>query len=674
MQDKTFRNILKILCLILFLLVVSYCIFNLINLQIYHNKEKQQNINLAKPIKVKEEPSRGNILTNNGQYLVKEELYYTIVLEPSLLSDKYIKPVLELISKYNNLDVDTLYKQFLNIKKNNRKSFVAGENISYSDKLLLDKDIKKFISSHKDLKTIKFYYPQAQSERKYIEYDTYQNIVGYISLASNYGLESYYNKDLSGIAGEYETIRPNSDFQTPYSLQLENYKKVLFDKQDGYNLQLSLDTIIQNYLVEVIKNTHEKTKAQSVMGIVMDIDDGSIVAMAQSPNAKSKASIKNLNITNLFEPGSIFKPIITSIAINEGLIDENTLIESEGFIKVKDRIIRDHDDTTKGVLPLKDIIAHSGNVAMVKISNMINNKILFDYLENFGFSSKTGIDIDFEYSNKMPTLKELTEVRKANVSFGQGIATTQIGMITALVATINGGKLIIPHFVKAITSEDGKIVKKNELTVKKQILTEQTSQKIRQMLSNVVTSGTGKKVQIKGYTIGGKTGTAQKATDKGYEKGKYYSSFFAFFPIDKPKYGILITVDEPQGINYYGASVALPAAREVIEKIINYNDIRPDKQFELVSDKENQIKSLQNEYTKTLITDRIITDKIIKEQKDKIEGGIMPNLINFSKKDVINIFPADYNIQFNGYGRVKSQNIKENDRINKDTKIILELE
>lgn len=674
MTDKTLRKLLKLISLSLFLILVLKIFFNLFTLQIYKNEEKKTKIKIANLVKFTDQPIRGDILTNNMQYLVKEEIYYRIELEPSLIPDDKIEEILKTISVYNNVDVATTKKQFLELKKNNKKSFVVGNIISYVDKLKLDKDISKLKRKYKDLKSIKFYYPKVQTKRTYENYDIYKNIVGYISESSNYGLESYYNNELTGIPGVYETLRANSDYQKPYSLQLENYKNVIVKTQNGHSLKLTIDSIIQNDLNTILEKTYKETNSEAVYGTIIDIEDGGVVAMSQFPNAKNKGNIKNLNITNLFEPGSIFKPIVVAMAINEGLIDENTIISSEGYIRVKDRIIRDHDDTTKGDLPLSEIIAHSGNVAMVKISQMIDNEIFYNYLVDFGFGSKTGIDTNYEFSNKMPSLKELTQVRKSNVSFGQGIATTQLQMLVSLIATINGGNIVMPHLVDSILDENGKEVKKINKTIVKKVISDNTSDKIRNLLSNVVTSGTGKKVQIKGYTIGGKTGTAQKATSNGYEKGKYYSSFFAFFPIEKPKYAILITVDEPKGINYYGASVALPVAREIIEKIIVYNDISPDKKFELSETKQKEIAEIQKEYTKKLQTTREITADTISEAKKQIENNTMPNLIDFNKQQILDVFPTNYNIIFKGYGKVYKQNIKVDEVIDSSTNIILEME
>ncbi|WP_431989584.1 penicillin-binding transpeptidase domain-containing protein [Sneathia sanguinegens] len=187
-------------------------------------------------------------------------------------------------------------------------------------------------------------------------------------------------------------------------------------------------------------------------------------------------------------------------------------------------------------------------------------------------------------------MKSFTEVRKSNVSFGQGISMTQMQMLTSLNTTINGGKLLKPFVVDKVVDQDGNILLQNKEVVKHKPISEHTSEQIREMLENVVTSGTGKGIFIPGYRLGGKTGTAQKAGPHGYEKGKYFSSFFAFFPADKPKYSILITVNEPHGA-YYGAAVALPLVRQVLEKLIKYKGIEPSYIPE-VEKKEIEVKKI----------------------------------------------------------------------------------
>ena len=171
---------------------------------------------------------------------------------------------------------------------------------------------------------------------------------------------------------------------------------------------------------------------------------------------QQKSEIKNRVITDLFEPGSIFKPITVSSAIEEKHITKNTIISSEGSIKVKNRIIHDHDKTTVGSLPVSKIIAHSGNVAMVKIGQMMSTDVFYEYLKAYGLGKKTNVDTVYETAGRLFELKDFSEVRKSNVSFGQGISMNQLQMIMALNATINGGNLLKPYIVSHVTDNDNK--------------------------------------------------------------------------------------------------------------------------------------------------------------------------------------------------------------------------
>lgn len=677
-KNNKSMKVLKFFYLIAIILLFSFNIYSLIKLQIINNKEKRNNIIDEMTTTVKIAPLRGDIYTYDGRYVVKTETYYNIAIDPTKVSDEILLEFLDTVSKYTNIDIEKEKKEIKNKAIKGRKEYIFVDKINESNKIELNKELANLKADYSKIRTkdgnkIELYYDFRKSiDRIYNDYNLYQNIVGYIGSQANYGLEQYYDKELSGEMGEEYKLIPYDPKYKNFTLASKDFNIVIKEKQDGYNLKLSIDSIIQNDLDTVLKESYENTKAQNTMGIVFDIENGKVLAMSQYPKAENKGNIKNINITNLFEPGSIFKPIVTSIAINENLVNPNTKISSEGFIKVKDRIIRDHDDTTKGNLPLTEIIAHSGNVAMVKLAEMVDNQTFYSYLENFGFSGRTGIDISYETKNRMVALKNLTEVRKANMSFGQGIASTQLQILMSLIATINGGELIRPTVVSEIYDNNGQLIKKIDKEIINNVITKDTSDKIRDMLSSVVNEGTGRGVKIPGYTIGGKTGTAQKAGSNGYEKGKYYSSFFAFLPIDKPKYAIIITVDEPQGV-YYGASVALPPAKKILEKLIKYKDIQPDKEQELFNKKEKYNEEKSNLFNDKKSKDRVLNKEDIQKLKEDILNGTMPNLIGLNKKVLLEILPLDYNFITKGSGIVIKQSINAGEKINNKTKIILEL-
>ena len=410
-------------------------------------------------------------------------------------------------------------------------------------------------------------------------------------------------------------------------------------------------------LDDELKKAYEAFSPESTSGIVIETETGKILAMSSYPKGKDNSQVKNRPITDLFEPGSIFKPLIVAMALQEKAIDEDEIIRSDGWIKVADRTIRDHDSSTTGDLTLDKVIANSSNVAMVKIAQKVNKNVFYSYLDKMRLNKKTGIDTYSEVSPKMFTIDKFTEVRRANISFGQGINLTQIQMLAALNALVNNGKYMKPYVVDRIVDESGKVIKKNTPFQESIIFSPEVSLKVRLLMEEVVTRGTGKGAIIEGYRIGGKTGTAQKAGNKGYEDGKYFSSFFAFFPVNNPKYAILVTINEPKG-QYYGAQVALPSVKAIIEKMIKYKGISPEGTL------TNKIDKLVGKSTQIELKD------LNKINQDFI-NGVMPNLKGLSLRELLSVYPISLypNYEFVGSGKVFEQSILQGSRISKDTKI-----
>ena len=294
---------------------------------------------------------------------------------------------------------------------------------------------------------------------------------------------------------------------------------------------------------------------------------------------------------------------------------------------------------------------------------MMDPTVFYNYLVKFGLGNKTGIDTSFETSAKMMTTKQFTEVRRSNVSFGQGINMTQLQILTALNATVNGGNLIQPRLVDKIVDKEGNVIKEYTPTIKSKVVSEDTSRRIREILEKVVSEGTGQGIKLEGYRLGGKTGTAQKAGPNGYETGKYFSSFFTFFPVDNPKYSILVTVDEPHG-SYYGASVALPMVRDVLDKVIKYENILPNS-----NDIDNQ-HLLKEEGT--IIKDN--NNNNITKLNEAISINLMPNLKGLTRKNIIKLTLEGYKVEIKGHGRVVAQYPEAGKVIKKGDLIKLELQ
>ena len=611
---------------------------------------------------------RGKISTTDGQVLAYDNEDFIVTLDPTLIEEDNIDSVLNMLKRYiEPLEVENYKNEYLKSKKAKKQYLKIKHKISYSTKIAIEEQIDNDrkdakIKSKKYKRKYKGVAFETSFTRNYVQNDAFQETLGFVNNENQgvYGIEKFYNKQLAGESGIIKGLRIPEAFLS--IINIKN-KENSSSGKDGNNLVLTLDSIMQYTLDEELKQTFEKYSADSAMGILMEVETGKILAMSSYPKAEDKANIKNRTITDYFEPGSIFKPITVSMGLQTKVINENSRISSSGSIRVQDRTIRDHSSSTIGNLNLTDIIAYSGNVAMVKISQMIDKNTFHKYLTDIGLGAKSGIDTYFESTKELPKLRDLTEVRKATISFGQGISMTQIQMLVALNTVVNNGKLMKPYLVDRIEDSNGKIVEQNKPIVIKKILSDEISRLSRRYMEAVVNYGTGKNAYISGYRVGGKTGTAQKSAIGGYTKGKYFSSFFAFFPADKPKYAMLITVNEPKG-NYYGADVALPSVRHVLEKLIDYRKIETNGRIKKnTDDKKSDV--VKEEKKKDLTK--------IKQDFDK---NIMPDLTGISLREFLSIYPQGKFSQYEvkGSGKVIGQFPEKGIKLDKQSKIQIVLE
>lgn len=612
---------------------------------------------------------RGKISTSDGQVLAYDNEDYFVILDPTLIDEENIDTLLEMLKRYiESLDIQKYKLEYLEKKKAGRQYLKIENKISYRTKIEIeseiDNDKNEAIKRKKEkykrrFKGIVF---ETVFTRNYVQNDAFQETLGFVNNENKgvYGIEKYYDKQLAGEMGVEPRLRIPKPFLEIVKVKNKNEAKTAVE---GNNLVLTLDSVLQYNLDEELQKAFVDNNASAAMGIMIEVETGKILAMSSYPKAEDKATIKNRTITDFFEPGSIFKPITVAIGLDSKTINENTKIYSAGSIKVYDTIVRDHDSSTIGTLGLADIVAHSGNVAMVKIQNDINKNTFYRYLVDVGLGGKTGIDTYFESMQKLREFKTLKdEVRRANIAFGQGIAVTQIQMIMALNTVINNGKLMKPYLVDRIEDTKGNIVKQNKPDMIKKVFSDEASRLNRKYMEASVNRGTGGGAYIPGYRVGGKTGTAQKAGKEGY-KNSHVSSFFAFFPADKPKYAILITISEPKGGKYYGAEVALPSVRRVLEKLIEYKRIQPNGKVKTPD--KNIIGFVQQEKKKDL-------EKI----KQDFEKNIMPDLTGISLREFLSIYPqgkfAQYEIT--GSGAVVSQFPEKGTKLDRQTKIQIMLE
>lgn len=488
-----------------------------------------------------------------------------------------------------------------------------------------------------------------ESTKRYYPYGEFGSIViGHTNEDNNgiAGVELSYNDYLGGKSGRIIRNTDASGRQLSYGT--EKY----YEAEDGLNVVLTIDEVIQHYLDKALQNAYNDNGALKTMGIAMDPKTGEILAMSVYPGydlndprtpttEKGKEEYaalqtneekvaywnnmwRNFLVSDTYEPGSTFKLITTAIALEEGLTNMSETFNCIGYYQL-------YTDTLKcwryynphGIQTLAEAVQHSCNPVFVTLGLRIGAQKYFDYLDALGFSAKTGIDLPGETSTIMYDRDTIKPAELATMSYGHGISVTPIQLITALSSLSNGGYLMKPHIVKEVRDDDGEVIFKNETKVVRRTVSEQTSEEMRQIMQSVVDEGTGKQAYIAGYKVGGKTGTADKVINGRYADGKVYCTFFGIAPSDDPEIAILFIVDEPAGATHYASTMAVPYARDFLEEALVYMQVEPDYTSEerknidegsLVVQNlcghtvEESIKMLQNQGLKYIVMPETSTD------------------------------------------------------------------
>ena len=400
------------------------------------------------------------------------------------------------------------------------------------------------------------------------------------------GLEGYYDKYIKGIAGS-ELVQSDNGGK-----EISTKERFYIPPVKGANVYTSLDINIQAYCEQAVYAATEEWKAKGATVAVMRANDGGIVAMAQSPSyslddlprddvEKLNAYSKNKMIVDVYEPGSTFKIFTTAIAIENGVVNDNSRFFCAGHRMVDGQRIRCWRSRGHGSQNLAEGVKNSCNCVFMDLALRLGTDKLYSGLKSFGFGAKTGVDFFGESSGLMMNSKKVKSVDLARIGFGQAIAVTPVQMLVGVCEAVNGGKKVSPHFVEKIAYDDGKTLYEFS-SPDIRIIGERTSAEMRTLLENVVKEGSGKKASVTGYRIGGKTGTAQKYENGHIATGKYVSSFVGFAPADDPEYVILMTVDEPSSGAYYGSIVAAPYVGDIFSKIFAYEQIAPTDNAEKI--------------------------------------------------------------------------------------------
>ena len=430
------------------------------------------------------------------------------------------------------------------------------------------------------------------------------NVLGYTNFDNegSLGIESYYNDVLSGVDGKVLQAKNSMGGEMPFDFNDSKQKPV-----NGNDLTLTLDVNVQNMLEKYLRQAVIENEVQNhAAGIIMNVNTGAILAMATMPDydpsdyltvtdpialkkiseiedktEKNKAIVeaqqeqwRNKAVNDTYEPGSVFKPITMSSALEEHVTSMDETFVCKGYRLVGKRRIKCANRSGHGIETLMQAMMNSCNPALMELGSRLGVSTFSKYFKSYGLTAATGIDLPGESAGMYHDKDSMTELDLAECSFGQSMTVTPIQMITAFSAVVNGGYLLKPYIVDSITDPNGNIVLTKQKVVKRQVISEETSAKMRTILEATANKGgTAHNVYLAGYRIGGKTGTSEKIAKQAVLKDKtslYVASFCGVAPIDNPEVAVLIVLDEPQGKRHSGGSIAAPVVRGIFSELLPY--------------------------------------------------------------------------------------------------------
>ena len=505
------------------------------------------------------EADRGNIYTVDGESIASNLTTTSLVFIPNQIKNKDL--VAEKISEI--LDVPkSKIEEHLYKKSMMERVHPEGRRLSYE---IADKIENLHFDGVYLLKESKRYYPHNEM---------LSHVLGYVGIDNQglSGLELEYDDILTG---EYGSIQYFSDAK---GNNLER-NSVYVEPEDGLDIYLTVNYDIQSSIERELDNIVLKYNPEGAWAIAMDPNTGEILGMSSRPNFNpnsykdydTETINRNMAIWASYEPGSTFKILTLSAAVNEGKVDllKDTFYDG-GSVNVGGARIKCWKHGGHGSQTFLEVVQNSCNPGFVELGNRLGKETLFDYINKFGYGRKTGIDLNGEATGILFSLDKVGPVELATTAFGQGVSVTALQQVVAVSAAINGGTLYKPYIVKRVAyHENGQIIKDVKPTiVRDNIVTKDTSEKVRMTLESVVSLGTGRNAYIDGYRVGGKTGTAQKVNNGIYMQGNYIVSFIGFLPANDPKIVVYLAIDNPKGVTQYGGTVSAPIVKNIMEDAI----------------------------------------------------------------------------------------------------------
>lgn len=592
-------------------LLFTLIVLKLINLQIFQHSNKDQFIQSTVYKENEELQQRGFIFDRNKNVLAMSVKTYTLSVDAKMMPD--IKAIENLLAKYNihfsssNYKAIEAKKRYIPIQSNiseitilQIKEDIANERKKIRARI---RQLKKDIKLHKkdtekreqyraelnEIKEDKYICLKIEGKYKriYPEKELAAHVIGKVNsenIGTN-GIEKFCNEQLNG-----EKIKRQK-------MVINNYKSVFLDSVSEKDIEQSNDVILtidrnlQFIAEEELEKGLIRTKSKKGVAIIQNPHNGEILAMASLPkyNPEEKVAKQEYLINNAIgfsaEPGSTFKIVILSTVLDQGIFKLTDKVYCEnGNFKIFGQTIHDHDG--QKTITVQQILEQSSNVGTSKLALKTDNNIFYNYIRNFGFNSRTGIELTGEEKGILSPVNKWSKISPCSLSFGQELFVTPLQTIGAYSTVANGGTLLKPKIIKAIADKE---FTETEV-VRKHVISEDTAYKVRQALRGVIVNGTGKSARVPGYSAGGKTGTAQKFDQqlRKYSKKNYMASFCGMLPAMNPEIVILVIYDEPYGDEYYASTVAAPVFSKIAQRAAEYLKIEPDIPEDFIEKKKKK--------------------------------------------------------------------------------------
>lgn len=585
--------------------------YRLVDLQVLQHQKLSSSAEEGRRLSMLREPRRGDIYDIRSNLLATSTFVKTVCADPMLIGNQQAL-VARALAPILQIDQEELFKRlFPRIRRTETGELRTNRYVVLKRKVPAEtwqkiwetmtnlpsgRDENSFGRAEKVFwrnlrRNAIFVDPVDDQLRVYPQHALLAHVLGYVAtqerdVAGNKFIETYgldgieltLNNELAGVPGWRLTAKD------PRRREIVGLRQQDVEPHDGLNVVLTIDLVIQHIVRSALVEAFTKHNPVSASCVVVRPRTGEILAMCVlpdfDPNEPGSAPVearRNRLICDVYEPGSTFKIIVVSGALNEGVVSlADTFHCENGRFAYAGKILRDHEPY--GVLTVEQIITKSSNIGAAKIGLKLGASVLHRYITEFGFGTRTGIPLPGEVAGIVHPLKDWTALSITRIPMGHEIAVTPLQMVMAMCAIANGGWLMRPMLIDRLQDAEGNIVAKYQPQQLRQVITETTAKQMVQALKTVTTpEGTGAKAALENYTVAGKTGTAQKTVPgtRGYAAGKYFSSFIGFFPADRPEVCIGVFLDEPKN-GYYGGQVAAPVFKQIAGRVAQYLNIPPD--------------------------------------------------------------------------------------------------